>query len=197
MGEGTWVKGPLLNLTDGGLGGPTGWKPTPEIIAKCVESRRKNPRKKGYEVPKNSKRVRSYSSNGELLKIYACARRAADDLQISYKLVSLICLGRRDRTKTPDNQVIRFRFDSDNIDRLPPLEKIQKKQKIVGHVIAKYSLKGELLEIYPSLAEASRKNPGISPSNIWECINGNVKKSKGFIWKRASSSSDIASEVEA
>lgn len=57
----------------------------------------------------------------------------------------------------------------------------------VGHKnvqkVGKYSLMGELIEVYLSCADASRKNPGTYPNLISNVCTGKAKTHKGFIWK--------------
>ena len=44
-------------------------------------------------------------------------------------------------------------------------------------------MQDNLLEIYPSCAEAARQNPGCQSNNICNVCNGKTKTHKGFKWK--------------
>ena len=49
--------------------------------------------------------------------------------------------------------------------------------------IGQYSLDGQLLNVYESITDASRKT-GFSSSNIKNCLSGQYKTANGFKWKR-------------
>lgn len=49
--------------------------------------------------------------------------------------------------------------------------------------VGKYSMIGELLEVYESCADAARKNIGCYPNLISNVCNGKKKTHHGFIWK--------------
>lgn len=53
--------------------------------------------------------------------------------------------------------------------------------------VSKYTLDGEFIETYPSLAEAERQNEGVYHTNIIRCCNGSgrLKSTGGFKWKYA------------
>lgn len=53
--------------------------------------------------------------------------------------------------------------------------------------VSKYSMNGELIETYSSLAEAERQNEGVHHANIVRCCNGSgrLKSTGGFKWKYA------------
>lgn len=49
--------------------------------------------------------------------------------------------------------------------------------------VGKYDLDDNLIEVYPSCAEAARQNPGCYPNLISNVCNGKTKTHKGFKWK--------------
>lgn len=51
--------------------------------------------------------------------------------------------------------------------------------------VSKYTLDGELIETYPSLAEAARQTMGVYHTNITKCCQGILKSTGGFKWKYA------------
>ena len=53
--------------------------------------------------------------------------------------------------------------------------------------VSKYSMNEELIETYPSLAEAARQNKGVHHANIIRCCDGSgrLKSTGGFKWKYA------------
>lgn len=57
-----------------------------------------------------------------------------------------------------------------------------------SRMVSKYSLAGEYIDTYPSLAEAARQN-GVFASNITKCCDGSgrLKSTGGFKWKYADS----------
>lgn len=66
----------------------------------------------------------------------------------------------------------------------PPFsaEAIEKRAKKVSTKVAKYDLKGNLICIYPSIIEASRKE-NISRHSIRDVVKGKKGNHKGFIWR--------------
>lgn len=59
------------------------------------------------------------------------------------------------------------------------ITKTNTKTKEVG----KYNLEDELLEVYPSCAEAARQNPGCYSNHIVNVCNGKKKTHHGYKWK--------------
>lgn len=51
--------------------------------------------------------------------------------------------------------------------------------------VSKYSMNEELIETYPSIAEAERQNKGIHHSNIIKCCKGLIKSTGKYKWKYA------------
>lgn len=47
-----------------------------------------------------------------------------------------------------------------------------------------YDLKGNFIKDYPSLAECSRQL-GLDQRHAWECYNGKIKTTKGYVLKKA------------
>ncbi len=54
--------------------------------------------------------------------------------------------------------------------------------KMVSKPVVKYSLDGEQLEEYPSIAAAARAEK-VSVNRISSAVNGSTKSAVGFLWK--------------
>ena len=52
----------------------------------------------------------------------------------------------------------------------------------LGKAVAQYDMNGQLISIYPSSMEASRKT-GADNSSIIKCCKGILNKTKGYVWK--------------
>ena len=61
------------------------------------------------------------------------------------------------------------------------LKKVSKTNKLRKE-IAQYTIEGELVKEFFSIAEAS-KQTGFSMTNISNCVNGIFKQANGYIWK--------------
>lgn len=93
-----------------------------------------------------------------------------------------------------DNFVINHKDGNKSNNQLENLEQISQSDNIVHSYyniqtnpkikqVGKYSLFGELIDIYPSCAEAARQNLGCYSNLISNVCNGKKKTHKGYIWK--------------
>ncbi|HWK05690.1 MAG TPA: NUMOD1 domain-containing DNA-binding protein [Puia sp.] len=70
-------------------------------------------------------------------------------------------------------------FVVDQVQNRKHLLKLNRKKR---RVVKQYSLKGKLLNSFPSITVASRKT-GVSISCISACANKNLFQTKGFVWR--------------
>ena len=131
----------------------------------------------GAEHP-NARKVNQYSLQGNLMKTWDCMSEAGRELGISNHNIYSCCKGNR---KTSGGFIWRY-FEDELTDEYlswcnetPPDIHFKK-------CVAQYSLSGEFISLYESMAEAELKT-GILYSGISHCCNGNRKSAGGFIWK--------------
>ena len=118
------------------------------------------------------KKVKQFSINGELIKIWDSITEAALQLNLSTSTISRCCNGHIGR-KTYGGYV--WRYINDSFDKYSVYNERHTS-------IIQYDLNYNYINNYSTIAEASRKT-GISPNNICTCCLGNTKTAGGFIWK--------------
>ena len=130
-----------------------------------------------YTLNKNSKKtkmikVKQYSKDGNLLKIWDGISIAASELNLSSSSISACCKGRKGR-KSYGGYVWRYleddfnKFDIEN-------EKIAK--------VIQYDTRGNIINKFNSIVLAN-ENTGVSKSNISLCCSRKAKTAGGYIWR--------------
>ena len=110
-----------------------------------------------------------YSADGTLVAVYDSLESAASAVDASRTSISNTCLGQ--------NRTCKGFFWSYTLSQPFVIEGDLKKKKVV-----QYDLEGNLIRIFESAAEASRKT-GISKTCISRCCRVERKQSSGYIWK--------------
>jgi hypothetical protein len=132
-----------------------------------------NSNKNGYNLDCGGgvqKKVYQYSiPEGILLNSFDSLENAANALNAKRKSISNVCLGY--------NKTYRGFYWSYTLTE-PFVPNVDQRKKEVGQ----HFLDGELVAIYSSVSEASRKT-GISKTCIARCCRGERKDSGGFLWK--------------
>lgn len=88
-----------------------------------------------------------------------------------------------------NNQVFNLKWSSRQENMLNPITRARCSDSLLGTLnnatskqIGQY--KGDqLIQVYPSMAEACRRNPSFDQSCITRCCQGKYKSHKGYIWK--------------
>ena len=62
--------------------------------------------------------------------------------------------------------------------------RLQRAAKSRSREIRQYSMSGDLIRIWPSMAQAAREL-GIGSGNIWAAVSGRCRQAGGYIWKRS------------
>ena len=75
-------------------------------------------------------------------------------------------------------------YNSNYGTRIKRIAEAQTNRSDCSKKVAKYTLDGELIRIYPSINEAARQN-NCFDSNISACCKGKIKYYKEFVWKYA------------
>lgn len=130
------------------------------------------------------KRVSQYDLNTNLIKIWNSIYEIHNSLGYLPSQISSCCNYKR---KTAYNYI--WRFTDEYSEEQKKIDTENKPTNIYSRSkkkVSKYSLSGELIEIYPSISEAARQNNFKSPSSIRGCCNGSQKTAGGFRWKYAS-----------
>lgn len=135
---------------------------------------------KKYSQPKQRIKVKQYSKDGMLLKIWDSITEAAQELKLSTSSITGCCKGKKGH-KSAGKYVWRY-IDDDfhkyNIDN----EHIKR--------VIQYDMDGKIINHFDSIVSAS-KNTGVSKSNINMCCLGTVKTAGGYIWRYESDNEKI------
>lgn len=150
IGKRVALKGPLYNISDGGEGN-SGWK-------------------------KKTFKIRSYNRKGEYLKTYENITEVTLDTGIKDKQLYKFLSGYRNGK----NSILRFRRDSENIDKLEDLSNIVGNRSIK---IYQYNITGNFIKEWESSRKAA-KELGISDGAICEVLCGRKKSVRNLIFKR-------------
>ncbi|HSH25528.1 MAG TPA: NUMOD1 domain-containing DNA-binding protein [Massilibacterium sp.] len=126
---------------------------------------------------KTRKKVVKYSLDGDILKVYNSCNEASLDNNICKQSITIAC-----RLKSKTAAGFQWRYFSDNIPELPPIEQ----NNIInrgGHKkkVYKYSKEKVFLAVYESVKEAM-ENEDVSRYTIQETALGRQKTGKGYIW---------------
>lgn len=116
---------------------------------------------------KYHKRVQQYTLNGEFVKEFISSEEAFRETKIKASSIRACCSGKR-------NTAGKYQWKYVNSD---------KEIKSIGYVILQYSKDGSLLNIFGSIAEASKETNIVYP-NISQNIRGDSKSANGFIFKK-------------
>lgn len=112
---------------------------------------------------------------------------------LAHRLVYLTFNKINENSDTLQNKIINH-IDGDklnnkleNLELITQLENVMKanyETKVNSKIkpVYKYDLNGNLLDVYPSCAEAARMNEGCQPNNISNCCNGKLKTHHGYKW---------------
>lgn len=123
-----------------------------------------------YSQPKRRIRVKQFSTDGELIKVWNSITEIKETMGISTGMISACCKGNKKR-KIVGGFV--WRYENDDFCKYTiSNERIKK--------VARWE-NGEIKEIYDSIAEAGRKNE-IRPSGICMCCMGQIKRCGGIKW---------------
>jgi hypothetical protein len=117
------------------------------------------------------RQVTQYDSQGRRMKVFESCRKAGREVGVSSSIIGRIANG---ELRSIKGYVWRFGHGPARIkvDLSTPGAKR----------IAKYSIEGKKLQVYPSIAAAARAE-GVSESRISLVINGKSKSAKGYLWK--------------
>ena len=119
-----------------------------------------------------------YSFDGTLIRTYKTAKEASISLGLFIRSVDKAI---RMHTTVGGHQWRRYA----SIDEVKPsIEPYQKPSIDTNNVkVAMTDKDGNIIKIYPSIREASKKN-NISAKQIRECLNGHQQKAGGHYWKK-------------
>ncbi len=132
-------------------------------------------RQTGLLGQQQTRHIRQYNLNGDYMMTYESSAEAARQTGSLQPKIIEVCAGRR---KTTNNY--QWRYDDENIEKLPSLNKPLNSKKRV----AQYTKDGQLIAIYESFREAARAVDG-TPSAISRICSGTpgLHTHKGFVWE--------------
>ena len=122
--------------------------------------------------------VVSYDSDGKYLCTYKSAKHASESLGLFSRSIEK-CI--REKGKILDNKIWRRYHKNDDI---PLLIEGYQKEVITreSKKVAKIGKKDQILEIYPSIREAAKRNK-TSPKSIRDVLKGNQVHAGGYKWR--------------
>jgi hypothetical protein len=120
----------------------------------------------------SNKMVKQYDLSGNFLNEYPSTREAARILGFSHSNISRACNGIFKHTGG-----FLFKYSKDNSEL-----KIITNPNAVKKIVIKLDESGNILEEYPSVAEAARRN-NLDGGNVSKVCNGINKKTKNLIFK--------------
>lgn len=123
----------------------------------------------------STKPVRQYSLEGDLMMEFESATEAARQLGLLQSKIIECCLKSRRTTG-----LYQWRYASENIDKLPPVNKPSNIKKKV----AQYDKEGNLIAIYESYTAAAKAVNGTESAISRICAGKKgLHTHKGFVWK--------------
>ena len=126
----------------------------------------------------NRKAVEQYSLDGKLIQTYESIAEAGRTTGVDNSQINECCNKRR---KSAHDYIWKFVHDPTPIEELI---KIQNPNANKPRPVEQYDLKGNLIAIFPSIAEAARKcAPNHNTSCISDVCNGTQKTAYGYIWR--------------
>lgn len=119
------------------------------------------------------RKVVQYDLDGNIIKIYDSIVKAANATNAHHSAISRCCEGYE---KTANGFQWRYYTGASS------LEPISAKKGNKGKAVGQYTLDGILIQVYISIAEASR-NTNISSSSIKQCCHNKYSTAGHYIWK--------------
>jgi len=129
-----------------------------------------NSKENGYNIDAGGgfkKKVYKYDKSGKLIEQFNCLEDAAKTVNATKQSISSACLGK--------SKLYKGFYWSYQEPFEPGLDRRKKK-------VFQYTLEGNLVAEYKSVADASRKT-GASKTSIAKVCRGEYSKSNGYIWR--------------
>jgi hypothetical protein len=120
-----------------------------------------------------TRKIKQYDLDGNLIKEYNSIALAAKHMNVSKGNIQGVLLNKR---KTAAGFIWKYVEDNSPITETITINKNR------GRNVGQYDLDMNLINVYESIADASRK-VNIHKNNIWGVIKNFRKTSGGFIWK--------------
>ena len=135
---------------------------------------------------KTKKKIYQYGCDGNLINVFESTQQAARELEISSNSIVKCCKekvysGRR--TYTINNFTFFYMLqDKDLVLKRFTMSRSKKNNNILSKSVLQFDLHGCFIKEYPSTREVGRQF-NTSSSNIAACCRGELKQSKGYVWK--------------
>ena len=120
--------------------------------------------------------VYQYDLNGNFIEFYPSITAAAKKYKTGTSNISKVCKGQLKKTK---GFIWRYSYCTFSKEELDEINLNKKKRKVV-----QYDVENNILNIFDSVIEASRKT-GTNASSIVSCCNGNYHYGNHYKWKYA------------
>lgn len=126
----------------------------------------------------SSKKVSQYDKKGHLIMTWECMKDASKKLEVPYHDIYRCC---KNELGMAGGFIWRYYEDKLTEEHLFWCNEHQQKKQFKKSVV-QYSLSGELIKMFESMA-AAESETDISQSSIGLCCRGKRKTAGGFIWK--------------
>jgi group I intron endonuclease len=148
------------------------------------------------EAKKNiSEKIQEYYANPDARKEHG--KKVSDALKKSEKWKAAIAEGKlgpkkprtEEHKKNLSESLKKFYENADLQNRSKKTQETKAKHSKImtelnGRHVNQYSLTGEYMNTYPSIAEGAKQN-GLQRKAVQACVSGRTKTSGGFVWKYA------------
>ncbi len=126
-----------------------------------------------------AKTITQYSLNGKKLNVFNSTKEASRKTGASSSTISSVARG---KLKTTSGFIWQYGDGPKKIDLDLYFASTEKKLEKLRKSVVKYTLEGEQLNEYPSIAEAARTEK-ISKNSISRAVNGGQLSAGGHVWK--------------
>lgn len=123
--------------------------------------------------------VTQYSLEGKKVSVFKSTKEAEAQTNVTSSTISAVANG---KLKTTGGFIWLYGDGPENIDVEAHFASSREMIRKISKPVAKYSLEGEFLSEYPSIAAAARAE-GVSVNRISSAINGLTKSALGFYWR--------------
>lgn len=165
-------------------------KRIPDTLKKLSKEKRAEMANKAR--PKRYKAVTQYDKNGKKQAFYNSLSEASKLTGISVSLIGSCVKG---RIQSAGGYIWRYGNGPAKISTEWLNQKMKNYIQRKSKLISKYSLKGALIAVYPSIREASRAT-GIKHGSISACLAGRLESAWGFVWREGKGRSKIKLELK-
>lgn len=128
--------------------------------------------------------VTQYDLSGKKVRVFKSTKEAERKTGVYASAISIVAKG---KLKTTGGFIWRYGDGSKKISVTAHFASTREHVKRISKPVVKYSLEGERIAEYPSIAAAARAE-GVAINRISSAVNGKTKSAIGFVWELKRSS---------